>query len=102
MSGRPQPYPGTCSSGDPDAVCALIVNTTLYDPLVLDLGPKWEQVIALSTMWFTFALSAVMIIWFVYNMYTGHCGWEVIFMTVLECKFYVQSLAWLLNHERFC
>ena len=68
-------------------MCALVVNTTLYPPVFVDLGEPWEQVVSRSTQWFTFILSVLMSFWFVYNMFTGHCGWEVIFVTVIECKF---------------
>ena len=84
---RPEALAGTCSNGDPDAVCALMVNTTLYDPLILELGAPWEQLVSRGTQWFTFILSVFMSMWFVYNMFTGHCGWEVIFVTVIECEF---------------
>ena len=86
LSFRPEALPGTCSNGDPDAVCALFVNTTLYEPLILELGPAWEQYTSRGTQWFTFILSVFMSFWFVYNMFTGHCGWEVIFVTVIECE----------------
>eukprot|EP00192_Tetraselmis_astigmatica_P004280 CAMPEP_0117688934 /NCGR_PEP_ID=MMETSP0804-20121206/24156_1 /TAXON_ID=1074897 /ORGANISM="Tetraselmis astigmatica, Strain CCMP880" /LENGTH=500 /DNA_ID=CAMNT_0005501543 /DNA_START=150 /DNA_END=1652 /DNA_ORIENTATION=- len=94
MSGHPQPYPGTCPNGSPTDICALIVNTTLYDPLIVDLGPAWEQYFSRGTQWFTFILSVIMSIWFVYNMYTGHCGWEVIFVTVIEFTKIVVEIFW--------
>lgn len=85
MSGSPQPFPGTCGPGyDDDVVCALVVNTTLYDPLFVPLGPPWEQMVSRGTQWFTVILSILMTGWFFYNMYTGHCGWEVIFVTIIE------------------
>jgi hypothetical protein len=63
--------------------CQLVVNTTLYPALLVDLGPVWEQVASRGTQWFTFVLSVLMTGWFVYNFYTGHCGWEVIFVTTI-------------------
>mmetsp|Transcript_12019 Transcript_12019/g.30763 ORF Transcript_12019/g.30763 Transcript_12019/m.30763 type:complete len:472 (-) Transcript_12019:54-1469(-) len=95
MSGSPQPFPGTCGPGyDDDVVCALVVNTTLYDPLFVPLGPPWEQMVSRGTQWFTVILSILMTGWFFYNMYTGHCGWEVIFVTIIELAKIFIELFW--------
>lgn len=77
-------YGGCAHDPNPELSCQLIVNTTLYPPLILQMGPKWEQSLSRGTQWFTFILSVVMSVWFVYNLYTGHCGWEVIFVTIIE------------------
>lgn len=79
-------YGGCAHDPNPELSCQLIVNTTLYPPLILQMGPKWEQSMSRGAQWFTFILSVVMSVWFVYNLYTGHCGWEVIFVTIIECK----------------
>nr|QJF54429.1 cation channelrhodopsin 3 [Tetraselmis subcordiformis] len=80
----PEPVFGSCADGNPETFCQLVVNTTLYPALLVDLGPVWEQVASRGTQWFTFVLSVLMTGWFVYNFYTGHCGWEVIFVTTIE------------------
>nr|AHH02145.1 protein 115 [synthetic construct] len=80
----PEPVFGSCADGDPESYCRLIVNTTLYPVLVVELGPVWEQLVSRGTQWFTVILSIFMTLWFIYNFYTGHCGWEVIFVTTIE------------------
>lgn len=58
------------------------INMTVIYPI--NIGPEWEHMFARGTQWFTFILSVLMFVWYVWNLYSGHCGWEVIYVSIVE------------------